>query len=207
MVFVIKIRQLRKQHNLTMKQFGEIFGIAESTVSLYENGKRQADYDTLKKIAEYFNVSIDYLLGMSEKKESDEEKAVKVYVYGKIPAGIPFEAIEDVIDVEEIPKDMTRGGKEYFALKISGNSMNPNYIDGDIVIFEKLCNCENNDDCAVMVNGNDATFKRVEKKENGITLKPLNPEYETMFFTNEEIESLPVRILGIARELRRKKLK
>ncbi len=113
---MIKIRQLRKQHNLTMKQFGEIFGIAESTVSLYENGKRQADYDTLKKIADYFNVSVDYLLGREAQKS---KKGVLIPVLGRVVAGIPIDAIEEILDYEEITQEMANSG-EFFALKIKG---------------------------------------------------------------------------------------
>ena len=158
------ITELLKKNHKTQKDLTDFLGITKNSFTNWKAGHNTSYVKHLPQIADFFGVSTDYLLGRNLNKETGVEKAVKVYVYGKIPAGIPFDAIEDVIDVEEIPKDMTRGGKEYFALKISGNSMNPNYIDGDIVIFEKLCNCENNDDCAIMVNGDDTNFKRVEKK-------------------------------------------
>ena len=75
---------------------------------------------------------------------------------------------------------------------------------GDIVIFEKCSDCESGQHCVVMVNGNDATFKKVIKSENGITLQPLNSNYEPMFYTNKQIKELPVRILGVAKEKRTK---
>ena len=126
-------------------------------------------------------------------------------VYGTIPAGIPMECIEDIIDTEEISSDMLKGGKQYFGLKIKGDSMEPDYLDGDVIIFEKVDDCENGDDCVVMCNGNEGTFKRVRKNENGITLQPLNPKYEPKTYSNEEIENLPVKIIGVYEELRRKK--
>ena len=76
--------------------------------------------------------------------------------------------------------------------------------DGDIVIFEKVNNCENGQHCAVMVNGNDATFKKVLKSETGITLQPLNSNYEPVFYSNKQIKELPVTIIGVAKEIRRK---
>ena len=83
--------------------------------------------------------------------------------------------------------------------------MFPEYLDGDTLILLKQDNCESGDDCVVMVNGNDGTFKRVFKNENGIILQPLNNQYSPMPYTNKEIEELPVRILGVVEEIRRKK--
>lgn len=115
-----------------------------------------------------------------------------------------MECIEDILDTEEIPASMLKGGKQYFGLKVKGNSMFPAYLNGDTVIFEKVDDCESGQDCVVMVNGNDGTFKRVLKNKNGIILQPLNSEYEPLAFTNEQINNLPVKIIGIAKEIRRK---
>ncbi len=122
---------------------------------------------------------------------------------GTIPAGVPLEAIEDVLDYEELPESMFSGGREYFALKIKGDSMIPRYEDGDVVILRKQDSCESGQDCAVLVNGNDATFKRVRMNEKTLTLQPLNPAYEPMVYTTKEVVDLPVRILGVAVEIRR----
>lgn len=116
-----------------------------------------------------------------------------------------MECIEDIIDTEEISADMLKGGKQYFGLKVKGNSMFPEYLDGDTLILLKQDDCESGDDCVVMVNGNDGTFKRVIKNETGIILQPLNAEYQPMIYTNEQIEKLPVKIIGKVVELRRKK--
>ena len=98
---------------------------------------------------------------------------------------------------------MFSGGREYFALKIKGDSMIPRYEDGDVVILRKQDSCESGQDCAVLVNGNDATFKRVRMNEKTLTLQPLNPAYEPMVYTTKEVADLPVRILGVAVEIRR----
>jgi len=83
------------------------------------------------------------------------EASAVVLVYGTIPAGVPMECIEDIIDTEEIPADMLKGGKQYFGLKVKGNSMNPEYLDGDTLILLKQDDCESGDDCIVMVNGDE----------------------------------------------------
>lgn len=82
--------------------------------------------------------------------------------------------------------------------------MSPTYLDGDTIILEKVDDCESGQDCVVMVNGNDGTFKRVFKNENGVILQPLNPEYQPLVFSNKQIINLPVRIIGVAKEIRRK---
>ncbi len=201
---MIRIKELRKQKGTTLQKLADYLHTATSTISQYETGKREASFDTLSKIADYFNVSIDYLLG----RESIEEKKpgiVKIPVYGYIPAGIPTEMIDTsfIEDYEEISEELCKGGKEYFGLKVKGNSMFPEFRDGDTIIFRKQDDCENNDYCAVSINHTESTFKKVIKKESGITLLPLNPEFEPMFFTNQEIEELPITILGVIKEVRR----
>ena len=118
---------------------------------------------------------------------------------------MPIECIEDIIDTEEIPADMLKGGKQYFGKKVKGDSMYPEYLDGDTLILEKVEDVENGQDAIIMINGNDGTFKRVFKNENGIILQPLNPTYAPLVFSNEDIIRKPIRIIGKVVELRRKK--
>lgn len=205
-MFQDNLRRLRKEKGLTQRQLADKLFVDCSTITKYETGKAVPDYTKQQKLADFFNVSLDFLMGRIDHNISTAElpaNTFKIPVLGRIPAGVPFEAIEDISGYIEIPEDWISGGKEFFALKIKGDSMSPDYLCGDIVVFERAETCDTGDDCAVMVNGDDATFKRVERKETGVVLKPLNPEYETLFFSNDEIETKPVRILGIARELRR----
>lgn len=109
-----------------------------------------------------------------------------------------------MVDYEEIPTNWLTGNKEYFALKIKGDSMQPFYNTGDTVIFQKTNDCENGSHCAVMVNGDDVTFKKIIKNEMGIILEPLNKDYEPILYSNEQIKELPVNIIGVAKEIRRK---
>ena len=140
-----------------------------------------------------------------------------VLIYGTIPAGIPMECIEDILDTEEISEEMLKGGKQYFGLRVKGNSMFPEYLDGDTLILEKVDDCESGEDCVVMVNGYDGTFKKVIKnpETKTIRLQPINtslgedgrPLFEPITYTEEQIENLPVRIIGRVVELRRRKIK
>ena len=201
-----RIKEKRKESFMTLEELSKRVGLSRQTLSRYETGIiTKIPLDRLVLLSNALNVTPAYLMGWEEiETASTQADVIRIPVYGVIPAGIPMSAIEEVLDYEEIPADKTTMDKEFFALKIKGESMFPNYLDGDVVIFQKQDSCDSGKDCAVMVNGDDATFKRIERKANGVMLKPLNPAYETMFFTNEEIEAKPVRILGVAIEIRRK---
>lgn len=217
------IKEYRSTNKLSLRDFANrCGGLSHTYISAlekefdYRTGKPIAPtLDTIKSIALGMNLSIEEILKILDDEQQftlNEEtlsytgiKSAVVFVYGTIPAGIPIECIEDIIGTEEISGDMLKGGKEYFGLKIKGNSMEPEYLDGDIIILVKQDDCENGEDCVVMVNGNDGTFKRVFKNENGIILQPLNNTYSPMIYSNQQIETLPVRILGKVVELRRKK--
>lgn len=220
------IKQYRTINKLSLREFASRCGLSHTYISALEKnidsrtGKPIAPtLDTVKYVAKGMNASIEEILKIldeeqefvvnqdlpSTHKNNSSSNSAIVFVYGTIPAGIPMECIEDILDTEEISADMLKGGKQYFGLKIKGDSMEPDYLDGDVIIFQKQDDCENGDDCVVMVNGNDGTFKRVFKNENGIILQPLNPSYSPQVYTNEQIENLPVRIIGIVEEIRRKK--
>lgn len=210
------LEKARKQKNLSLRQVDYKSNVSYSHLSMIEKGERKALPLTLKELSKVYDIDyIDLLekagyIDLAEKEKIEKYKptvsnSAIVFVYGTIPAGIPMECIEDVIDTEEISADMLKGNKQYFGLRVKGNSMEPEYLDGDTLILERVDDCESGDDCVVMVNGDDGTFKRVFKNENGIILQPLNPTFSPMVYTNEQIEKLPVKILGIVVEFRRKK--
>jgi repressor LexA len=199
-------------------------GIDKALISNYLSGKYKAKQDKLHKLAIALDVSEGWLMGYDvdmdrewfEEKEPSEisidnaryiettTKTIKIPVLGKVPAGVPIEAIQDILGYEEIPASMLKSGNNYFALKIDGDSMYPDYKTGDIIIIKQQSDCNSGDDCVVMVNGDDATFKRVIKQEKSIILKPLNNNYEPYYFDEYEILTKPVKIIGIAIEVRRK---
>jgi len=200
-----KISELRKKMSLNQTELANKIGVSQSTLSYWERGDFEPDHESLINLADIFDVSIDYLLGRVSMPFNVSNKGIPIPVLGRIPAGIPIEAIEDIIDYEEVPADWIIGGKEYFALKVKGDSMFPKYLDGDTVIFLKTDSCDSGTECAVIVNGTDATFKKVIKKDSGIVLQPLNgTAFDPVLYTNEEVLSLPVSVIGIAKELRRK---
>lgn len=199
-------------------------GIDKTLLNKYIKGIAIAKQDNMFILAKALDVSEGWLMGYDVDMERDwiEEKSpadlsidnaryietttrtVKIPLLGKVPAGVPIEAIQDILGYEEIPASMLNSGENYFALKIEGDSMYPEYMSGDVIIVKQQPDCSSGDDCIVMVNGDDATFKRVVKQENNLILKPLNNQYEPYVFSEYDIMTKPVKIIGIAIEVRRK---
>lgn len=200
----MRLKELRMRKGLTQKGVAEALNIARNTYNQYETGKRAPDIETLCRIANFFGVSVDYLVGHVEEARRVIKRTIPVL--GTIPAGVPMEAIEDIIDYEDLSPEEAADSHEYFGLKIRGRSMMPEYLDGDTIIVRRQETARTGEDVVVMVNGDDATFKRLQRTSDGITLIPLNTaEYSPVFYTNSQIEALPVRVLGVCVELRRKK--
>ena len=201
------LKMLRTSKGITQDELAKALKISRSTIGMYESGSREPDFETLELIADYFNVDIDYLLGRTSKTTyiptPSPNKGVLIKVYGRVAAGIPIEAIQDVIDEEEIPEEMARTG-EFFGLKISGDSMSPEIHDGDTVIVRRQDDAETDEIVIALVNGNDGVCKRLKKYKDSLSLISTNPSYAPMYFSQEEVDSKPVRIIGKVVELRRK---
>lgn len=199
-----KIKALRKKKKLTQEELASVIGVERSTVGKYETGVRPST-EMLSVLADYFGVTVDYLIGREPEiaqPSPPRRKGIKIPILGYVPAGIPIEAVEDVLGYEEITPEMARNG-EHFALKIKGDSMTPNIMHGDIVIVRLQPDVESGETAIVKVNGDDATCKRVIKHKTGISIVANNPAYEPRFFSNEEIMELPVTVVGKVVELRR----
>lgn len=200
-MFNERLKTLRIQRKMTQSELAKKIYISQPAYSKYEVGTASPNPETLSKIADALDVSVDYLLG------SDSQPArpgyIRIPVLGRVAAGIPIDAIEEVIDWEDISAEAAGDG-EYFGLQIKGHSMEPKISDGDVVIVRRQPDVDSGDIAVVLVNGDDATVKKVKKSPQGVTLIPSNPAYEPMYYSNEEIESLPVQILGRVVELRAK---
>lgn len=197
-----KLKSLRKSRNLTQTELGKRLGIPTSTLGMYERNKRTPSPDILAKYINFFDVTYDYIFGNNiSSKNSKKYKTIDVL--GSIPAGIPVEAISDVIDTEDLSIDNFDLNKDYIGLKVKGDSMYPEYLDGDTVIIQIQPDCESGQDAAVYINGYDATLKKVIKNDDGtITLKPINNNYPPRTFGKNDEQ---ITILGIVKEIRRTK--
>lgn len=188
-----RIQRVLDKHDMTQSDLAKILDVSESTVGKWILMKSIPRMGVIQKLSDYFNVPKSYFLEESPPRHT---KGIRIPVLGRVAAGIPIEAVEDIDEWEEIPEATAKTG-EYFALRIKGKSMEPKLQPGDIVIVKKQNDVDNGDTAIVLVNGNDATVKQIKKTEAGIMLVGLNVEvYQPHFYSNKEIEELPIQIIG-----------
>lgn len=197
MEVINKLKMVIAEKGITLTTLAMKSGISRQHIARILKGDTNVGIESLETICKACGINLSDLY--SENKLTN---GVKIPVVGRIPAGIPIEAVEEILDYEEITPEMARTG-EYFALKVQGDSMAPQIMNGDVLIIKKQDSAESGDVCVVFVNGDDATLKRIQKDENGIALIPNNPAYGIRYFTNKEIQTLPVRVVGKAVEVRR----
>ncbi len=201
------IRYLRTTNNISQEELAAALGYKSyTTITKWESGVSEPTLKMANQIAAFFKISVNDLCYKKLSAPSTEithKKGVVIKVLGRVAAGIPIEAVEDVIDTEEITEEMAATGT-YFGLQIKGDSMVPNICDHDVVIVRQQEDAETGDTVIALVNGDDATCKRLKKYHDGIELIPNNPSFEPIYFSNEEIQNKPVRIIGKVVELRRK---
>ena len=210
--FSKNLKFLREKKGISKNKLGELVGVNQTTIGRWENEEITPSIDNVEEVARVLNIDLPDLLIKDLSFDNGDlinipDDTIQIPVLGTIKAGMPIEAQQEILEYIEIPKKWTAGGKKFYGLKISGDSMFPKYQEGDIVIFEQNEDKEmyNGKDCAVMVNGDDATFKKVLLSDSGITLVPYNTaRYDIMMYSNDDIANLPIRIIGIAREKRTK---
>ena len=201
-MFQIILKRIREQKGISQKVLADKIGVAQSTVGMWENGKNKPEYGTLLRIAEYFDINVDYLVNGNQIIQP-ESGMIKIPVIGQISAGIPIEAVEDILGYEEMTQEMAATG-DFFALLIKGDSMEPRIKQNDILIVRRQSDVDSGDIAVVLVNGYDATVKKIMKHQDGISLVSFNSTYAPTFYTTNEVKTLPVEILGEVVELRGK---
>lgn len=203
-IFSERLRYYLNKYEMTQLELSKRLGVGTTSVYNWCNGIKTPRMDKVDAMCNIFNCKrSDLMEDKSIRSDYSLRKGVSVPVYGRVAAGIPLEMIEDIIDTEEIPEEMARTG-EFFGLQIKGDSMEPKISNGDIVIVRQQDDAETGDIVIATVNGDEATCKRLRKYRDGIELISNNPSYEPMFFSNEEIEQKPVKIIGRVVELRAK---
>lgn len=201
-MFSVTLRTLRSKAGLSQAALAKKMYVSQQTIAKWENDKSTPNPEALTRLSEIFNVSLDVLV-TGRKTESAVRKGVKIPVLGRVQAGIPFDAVEEILDWEEISPEMAATG-DHFGLRVRGQSMEPRILEGDIIIVRKQEDVDNGDTAVVLVNGNEATVKKIKKSDAGITLIPNNPAFDPIFYSREEVVTLPVQIIGKVVELRGK---
>lgn len=200
----MNINAQRKRLNLTLKEVADYVGVSEATVSRWESGNiANMRRDRISALAQILRVSPIEIMGISDGEDQICNEAVQIPVLGYVRAGIPMNAIENILDYEEISQAQARTG-DFFGLQIKGDSMEPRITEGDVVIVKKQETVENGEIAVILVNGDDATVKKFYKTEAGVKLVSTNPKYDPFFYTPAEVNNLPVTIIGKVVELRAK---
>lgn len=197
MNFRTRLKQLRMEKQLNQTDLGSALNLATSTISMYENGKREPDFETLETIADYFNVDIDYLLGKTDKitriefdDYSDDKNlihpsAYRIPIVGKICAGDGCFVIEEKMGYFAIDHTI----KADFALVVKGDSMiDIDINDGDIVLIKKVYDYYDGRIYAIrLIDENEATIKRCYFEEDKVIMQPCNPEFKPMIADGKNV--------------------
>lgn len=206
-MFYTNLQALCQQKQITPAVVARDLRLSSGLPTFWKKGSIPKP-DTLQKIADYFGVTVNDLLSDTPPAPSKlhREQGEKIAVLASVGAGIPLEAIvtfdQDDPDAWE---EISRTDAQYFALRIRGNSMEPLIRYGEIVIVRKQEEYNDGDIVIALVNGDEGVCKLLEYRDNGgICLRSLNPEYPPLVFTREQIETLPVRIMGRCVERRGK---
>lgn len=199
-----RLKMLRKREKWTQQEVASKLGVDRSTYTKYETGQSEPNFETLQKIAALFGVSTDFILNADINEKPHAHKGVMIPVLGEVAAGVPIETLENILDYEEISKEMAAKG-DHFGLRLRGESMAPRMCEGDVVIVRRQSDADTGSVAVVLVNGDSATVKNIRKEADGLWLIPNNPvAFEPKFYTCEECAQLPVQIIGVVVELRAK---
>lgn len=220
------IKQYREEHQMSLQDFANLIGSSRSYIHMLErnvnpstNKPISPSIETLKSLAVAMNMDLENLLKQLNSNQNiylneDEYKKqfIKTDIFGNLVAPVPvlgivkagydYLAQENWIGTVDIDKKLAESG-DFFALQIHGDSMSPVLIEDDIVIIKKQNDFENGDIVVAIINGDEATIKKGKKSETSILLQPLNNNYEPLIFTNEEMKTIPVTIIGIVKQLKR----
>lgn len=199
MIFGERIKQLRIERQWTQEYVCEKLNISPGALSRYETSMYEPkSLELVKDFANLFGVSTDYLLGKSDNRNSDVPIS-KIPVLGTVKAGYDWLAEENIVDYITL-KENIPNVNEYYALRITGDSMLPLLAEGDLVIVHDQDDVESGQTAVVLINGEEATVKKVVKTNEGIELHAMNPYYPVKKFTFEDMQKIPVKIIGRVRE-------
>ena len=204
-----RVRDRREELNMSQEELAHKLGYkSRSSVNKIELGLNNLTQPKIVAVAKALQTTPAYIMGWEDEANElvaeNKIRAVRIPVLGRVQAGLPIEAHEEILDWEEIEPSMALNG-DYFGLQVRGDSMMPRFVEGDVVIVRQQEDAECGDIVIALVNGDDVTIKKLIKYDDkGIALVALNPTYPPMRFSEKEIISKPVNIIGRVVELRGK---
>lgn len=202
------LRNRRLELGLTMKQVADSVGVSEGTISKWESGNISSmRLDKAFAISKVLSLDPRLLMGQDEDEletEMDERPdSIWIPVLGRVAAGFPNVMNEETLGFEPIDYDLAESGR-FFALRIAGDSMEPEIKKGATAVVRCQQDVDNGDVCIVAINGDEATCKRMQKTDSGIMLVSTNPMYPPMYFSSKDCKEKPITIIGRVMEVRTK---
>lgn len=199
--FSERLKKAMEIRNIKSSELSEKANIPKSAISQYISGLYEAKQKSIFKLATALNVSEAWLMGLDvpmEKATTKKNKleTIKIPIVGRVAAGCPILAEEEIIDTVDIPKEWLKDGYSYFGLRVKGNSMFPRILDGDYVIVRQQNEINSGNIGIILINGDEAVVKQVYITDSGITLKSYNPMYQDMVFSKKDVITKPVTIIG-----------
>jgi repressor LexA len=196
----------RTELGITQKEVADFVGVSEATVSRWESGHiDNMRRDRIAALSKILRLSPLAIMGIDDTDLSSrlpnmvpiDARTFRVPIVGRVAAGRPIVADEEIVGYEYIDNKYSKDGHEYFGLRIVGKSMEPTIMDGDIVIVRRQNYVENGEIAIVLIDGEEATAKEVKESADGITLIGHNTAvYTPHFYSAQEVKNLPVQIIG-----------
>ena len=201
------LKKLRENNNISLREMEKLTGIGYSYLSMIENGKRKVTPALLQNLAKIYNS--DYIdlyekagyidLLEREKMGNLINEVSKIPILSTVKSKYDLLAKENVVDYITV-KEVLPNINEYYALKITGDSMLPLLSEGDLVIVHNQNDIESGQTAVILISDEEATIKKVIKTNEGIELHSMNPYYPVRKFTYEDMKKIPVRIIGRVKE-------
>ncbi len=209
-LFGERLRKIRTERNLNQDDLAALSGVAQATISEYESGKRRAAprSDQVAKLATVLGVTADYLLGLvdipnarltGEVSTSSLKPQKEIPILGKVAAGTGVPAEEDIIGYTSVDQSEAAD----FALTVSGFSMFPKLLDGDVVFVRKQPVARNGQMVVVRINGKEGVIKYFQKRSDMVILTSENPEYKPIRIDKDRWDA-ECAIIGVVVGLKRK---
>ena len=193
------IRHYMERNNKTRNEMCMALGVKYTTFTDRVNAKTYPRIERIEQIAACFGIETSALLEDPSRLPAgaipyQKQPTQPIPLVGIVSCGVPLLAEDNIEGYIETPlTDMTTG-EVYFWLRATGDSMvNVGIHEGDLLLIRQQNDVDSGDIAVVAVNDDDATLKRVIKKENAIILQPENPAYETKIFVGKEMETVHIR--------------
>lgn len=202
-----RIKEVRKEKDMTLEDVAKRIGVAKSTIQRYEAGLISSPKQpVLAAMAKAFNVKEEWLFGMSNEKEleviaSYDDGMIPIPVLGEVSAGMGKYATDNITGYIFEEKESITDDCEYVYLRVSGDSMYPEFKEGDLVFVKCQSSVESGSYAVVMVDSELGMVKKVIYGDNYVELHSVNPMYPPKRFENEDV--LRVRVFGLVKGMKR----